>query len=313
MAADSVNEPSEGGQTIDSVQEPQTKYSRQEARMKQRASLLPLNHKPFLSFNVGIVSDAVEHGYQLVPKIPFSTIFQSRPFQFGGGKKRMRIVMISDIHTEQFNMCRYHLGCASTASTLNHLPHGDLFIISGDVTHSGKLTEITLFRSFLNQLSKKYKNVVFIAGNHERTLDPIHYQNQGKKYHFPNIEDADLVRKVLLDGLFENIHYLQDSSVIIDGLKIYGTPWCAGGSDWAFSIPETKLVEKWNNIPRDTDILITHMPPYQRNDVVIEYHFKKDCYFKKSKGSISLLEKVKKVNPMVHIFGHYHDGYGKQW
>jgi Icc-related predicted phosphoesterase len=53
----------------------------------------------------------------------------------------------------------------------------------------------------------------------------------------------------------------------------------------------------------DTDILITHGPPYgildstQRNEHV---------------GCKALYERVQLIKPKLHVFGHIHESYGRQ-
>ena len=51
-------------------------------------------------------------------------------------------------------------------------------------------------------------------------------------------------------------------------LLLYGTPWTAKyGSGWkAFQIPRETLSEKWETIPSNIDILVTHMPPFGVRD-----------------------------------------------
>ena len=55
----------------------------------------------------------------------------------------------------------------------------------------------------------------------------------------------------------------------------------------------------WENIP-DVDILITHQPPFMILDVGKSDHV----------GCEYLLERVKKMKPRLHIFGHIHESYG---
>ena len=51
-------------------------------------------------------------------------------------------------------------------------------------------------------------------------------------------------------------------------ILLYGTPWTAKyGSGWkAFQISRETLAKKWETIPTNTDILITHMPPFGVRD-----------------------------------------------
>lgn len=91
----------------------------------------------------------------------------------------------------------------------------------------------------------------------------------------------------------------------------------------AFSASRDRLKMKWKKIPRDTDILISHLPPYGVMDLawVGERRAKKDpcalCHRVHTAhnhwGCENLLSTVlKEVRPKVHLFGHVHDAPGHQ-
>ena len=58
--------------------------------------------------------------------------------------------------------------------------------------------------------------------------------------------------------LFWKNVYLQDTSVNLYGLNIFGSPWTNSGR-MGFSAPND-LFEKWKGISTNTDIVLTHMP-----------------------------------------------------
>jgi Icc-related predicted phosphoesterase len=67
--------------------------------------------------------------------------------------------------------------------------------------------------------------------------------------------------------------------------------------------PEEKLIEHWKAIPNNTDVLITHSPPYG----IFDYVEWENVH----KGSPSLyFEIVKRIKPLINCFGHIHQGYG---
>lgn len=115
--------------------------------------------------------------------------------------------------------------------------------------------------------------------------------------------------------LLTNCIYLQDSSVEMCGIKIYGSPWTPGHGSWGFQRPRGwPLLKKWNAIPSDTDILLTHCPPCgygdgtadERNPLLKLAGFRGDHV-----GCVDLLNTVqRRVQPKYHIFGHIHEGYG---
>lgn len=100
------------------------------------------------------------------------------------------------------------------------------------------------FNNFLGSLPHKHK--IFVAGNHE-----IAFNEYSKKE----------IQKML-----SNCIYLQDSSVEIMGIKFYGSPWTTS-SRMGFSCPRAEIYKKWKKISKNTDILITHMPPHNILDL----------------------------------------------
>ena len=56
-------------------------------------------------------------------------------------------------------------------------------------------------------------------------------------------------------------HLLIDEQIDIQGLSIYGSPWCPLFNNWAYMLPEEQLKWKFKHIPEDLDILITHTSP----------------------------------------------------
>jgi len=111
-----------------------------------------------------------------------------------------------------------------------------------------------------------------------------------------------------------DVIYLQDSGCEIEGLRFWGSPWQPWFMDWAFNLPRKgeKLRAKWNLIPMDTDVLITHGPPY---GVLDEVRPRMTAWGPAEEGSghlgcEELAIRLAAVRPRVHVFGHIHDGYG---
>ena len=103
------------------------------------------------------------------------------------------------------------------------------------------------------------------------------------------------------NDLPKNVHYLRDSMIEIDGLKIYGTPWTPPFYDWAFMAEETELDRKFSGIPEGIDILLSHGPAYGLADAITErFDIGKNC------GSHSLLKHVQRVMPTYFFSGHIH-------
>lgn len=88
--------------------------------------------------------------------------------------------------------------------------------------------------------------------------------------------------------------------VEVEGYRIWGSAWVYAPFLGAFIRDKNTLREKWSQIPDNTDILVTHSPPYGIGDQVRG----------KPLGCEHLLERVKALKPMMHIFGHIHEGFG---
>lgn len=159
------------------------------------------------------------------------------------------------------------------------IPNGDILIHAGDLCNHGTLEEVIDFNNFLSTLPHPHK--IVIAGNHDFCFE----------------KDRKACEEILT-----NCIYLQDQAVTIDGVKFYGSPWQPWFYDWAFNLergPEIRA--KWELIPADTDVLITHGPPFGIGDLTARGD---------QAGCQDLLEVVEKIKPEVHIFGHIHEGYG---
>ena len=177
------------------------------------------------------------------------------------------------------------------------VPEGDVLAIAGDIIPPsisfGGLGDEVAADWILNDFKDWYngqpvKDIIVVAGNHDTVL-----QNSKNKIWGLGNNPTDCEATPW--------HYLQDSSIIIDHVKFYGTPWQPWFYSWAFNLPQGGDGELYfDKIPSDTDILISHSPPYGKGDRVGN----KNC------GSISLMENVKRVKPKLHIFGHIHVGSG---
>lgn len=159
------------------------------------------------------------------------------------------------------------------------VPDGDVLIFAGDMSHHGSSLAIEAFDRWLGLLSHKDKLV--IAGNH----DTLFERNPG-------------IGRLLM----RNCRYLQDEAAEIGGLKFWGSPHTPVFYNWAFNLPRgAKLAEKWAAIPEDTEVLITHGPPFGILDDTGQMRVGCEDLRKR----VSQLPKLK-----AHIFGHIHESPG---
>jgi Icc-related predicted phosphoesterase len=169
-----------------------------------------------------------------------------------------------------------------------HLPElegGDLLIVAGDLTTRNLGYEYFSFREWL--IKQEYKKKIVIAGNHDGLIE---------------------VGRWKIDPP-EGFEYLCDSGTEFEGLKIWGSPW----SLWfasinpdctAFTGTEDEIKSKFDLIPKDINILVTHSPPYGILDKVKKDHV----------GSETLRGMVMTnyfYHLQLHAFSHIHEWGGK--
>ncbi len=190
------------------------------------------------------------------------------------------------------------------------LAGGDLLIVAGDLTARDTFIENMKILDWI--LQQNYLKKILIAGNHDNYLQK-------------NASSSIDKNKTLQ---IEEIEYLCDSGTIIyyddeiplhptkvpfKKLKIWGSPWTLKFEGMnpeceAFTVDtEKELAQKWKLIPEDTDILITHSPPFMTLDSCIEEDGKHHCV-----GSPSLANKINVMKDLkLHVFGHIHEHGGK--
>ena len=188
-----------------------------------------------------------------------------------------RITLISDTHTRH-----------GLIEPKLDLPGGDFLLHAGDIMNSGyNKNDIKDFCHWFNLL-EQYDSKIFIAGNHDRIFE----------------DSPDAAKQIYYS--YKWIDYLQDEWIEVDGIKIYGTPWQPEFYNWAFNLPKggPGLMSKWEAIPEDTDILITHGPPQEILDA------SGPPYNEPLLGCALLRERVDVIKPKIHVFGHIHGSYG---
>jgi len=187
---------------------------------------------------------------------------------------KKKITFISDTHNKHKHLTSKGMG--------NILGSGDILVHAGDCTSMGQKHEINEFLKWFSNTEFEHK--IFIAGNHD--------------FGFEQQTDIDQEFKDL------GVTYLFDNDVTIDGIKFYGSPWQPEFHNWAFNLSRgEELAEKWEQIPNDVDVLITHGPAYGILDYApIGGHV----------GCEELYRKIVEVKPKIHVCGHIHDGYGQK-
>ena len=103
-----------------------------------------------------------------------------------------------------------------------------------------------------------------------------------------------------------DVTLLNASGCRVGGRQFWGSPITPRFHHWSFMRDPGEPIEKhWKLIPQDTDVLITHGPPFGIMDEVL----RPDGQQAKT-GCPSLLARVQSISPTLHIFGHIHEGHG---
>ena len=175
------------------------------------------------------------------------------------------------------------------------MPNGDVLLHAGDLTVHGSFAELQARLDWLKTLPNRYK--VVIAGNHDLLLDP-EFVNR-----FPDrIYEGEGTSRSDLD--WGDIIYLHNTAAQLAfpgsgrSLTVYGSPQTEQFGTWAFQYPPIRRV--WpDSIPEGVDILLVHGPPRGHLD-------------EGGKGCPQLLREVRRVQPRLVVFGHIHDGHGRE-
>lgn len=159
----------------------------------------------------------------------------------------------------------------------------DILLYAGDAMTSG--FDYDNLISFLDWFSiQPAKHKIMIAGNHCRYIE----------------NNPDEFKDLLTN--YPNIIYLEDDFTIVEGLKIYGTPHSKMFYNWAFNRNEIEMVSLFDKIPNDIDVLLSHAPPYNVLDKLIDG---------RRVGEKTLSSKIYQLkNLKLHVFGHIHNSFG---
>lgn len=185
----------------------------------------------------------------------------------------MKILCISDTHQKHSRL---------------QLTECDVLIVAGDMCSSGDISEFEFFVSWLKTQADKFKKAILVAGNHDWCF----------------MRHRSFCVDVLHNNFLDKVVYLEDSSVVIDGIKFHGSPWQPEHNRWAFNVPRgDRLKGIWSTIPDDTQVLITHCPAHGIGDMVSNTHL----------GCVDLFNRVVELSKnelFLHVFGHIHSSSG---
>lgn len=145
-------------------------------------------------------------------------------------------------------------------------------------------------------------------GNHDLSLDPD-YALKHKTGWGVVPADVEACRKLVVTNSDNNIVYLQHTDAVIQlpgkgiSLRVFGSPYSPdrGRQNWAFQYDEKVAESTWRAVPKGVDVLVTHTPPKGCLDA--SKHWEEG-------GCPALRTALSRIRPLVHVFGHCHEGRG---
>lgn len=140
------------------------------------------------------------------------------------------------------------------------------------------------------------------------TLDQPFYEQHGLDFHNQNPQDPqaciDLVKS------YGSITYLNHQSAAIrlqradgprTGFTVFGSPYSPRHGLWAFGYDPSAASKLWQQIPLETDVVITHTPPKYHCDEKVTHT---------AMGCERLREELWRIRPSLAISGHIHEARG---
>lgn len=175
---------------------------------------------------------------------------------------------------------------------LPKIPPCDLLILAGDI---GLTPRFDKYQAWVNKVPAK--EVVVIGGNMDRMICEWGYPPDTRG------------------------HYLEDSGIELFDFKIWGTPWTPPFvGEW--NADEDFLEAMFAAIPDDTDILVSHGPPFGFGDQPKGKGSRKrwtdlrdagvhDPMLGRHVGSTALRARLDHIHPRLVVCGHIHASYGQ--
>ena len=223
-----------------------------------------------------------------------------------------RFLILSDTHNFEFT--------ADTSKLLQlPTPQAEVLLHCGDLTQVGGISSFKRALKMLGNIDAELKLV--IPGNHDFELDKAFWTAQRDEEGNPGDPgDHDLAVKTMTGSLAAEagVTFLTEgirSFALTTGAKflIYVSPYTPAFGNWAFAYAHSE--DRFNTpqqtangvtsiatnpIPNNIDIVMTHGPPKGILDWCPQGNV----------GCPNLLRAVRRVKPLMHCFGHIHEGHG---
>jgi len=190
----------------------------------------------------------------------------------------MKLLTISDIHGHFNNF------------PPQSLPEADVVLICGDFTNEGVYLppEVNKAQQWIQHMAARYPQVLYILGNHDLAMQNDCFEQEGQAI-------QNIAHKVTM----------------LEGRRFVGADLSP-----CFDLPN--LAEEWERMTADAtvdaayfdtlppaDIVVSHCPPFGLLD---EFRHPGSGWHL---GSPGLRRYIEKVQPLLVVFGHIHEGSGE--
>jgi predicted MPP superfamily phosphohydrolase len=166
----------------------------------------------------------------------------------------MKIQYFSDIHLE-------FLKKQNTKFCDYIIPHAPVLVLAGDIGYPFQ----PLYTKFLSTISKKFKKIFLITGNHE------YYKTLGID------ETNKKIKEIITENRLDNISFLNNSYEDYQGYRFVGSTLWSKISDNKYLINDfTEIknlsVEKYNILHAECRKFITHSIETEKPVIMITHH-----------------------------------------
>ncbi|KAJ3536926.1 hypothetical protein NMY22_g5814 [Coprinellus aureogranulatus] len=207
---------------------------------------------------------------------------------------------------------------SDTHSRFPDVPAGDVLLHAGDLSSWGYPAQVQQVFDWLMDLPHPVK--IVIAGNHDLCLDTnLHGVFENEVFEVIRaMRNSDhlqaelrIIRQFVRSEQVKErgVYYLEHEGLEFstrgERWKVYGSPAAPRYASGAFQYEDESTAQAiYDNIPSDTEILLTHTPPFGVLDLS-----KKG----KKAGCRCLGERLANLHRCrLHVFGHMHEAFGAE-
>lgn len=191
----------------------------------------------------------------------------------------------------------------------------DVLLHCGDLTQVGGMSAYKKALLMLGSIDAELRLV--IGGNHDLSLDGKYWRENLDEEAGDELEEHDEAVAIMTGPLAKaaGVTYLTEGTHTFSlkngaTFTVYASPYQHEFGDWAFGYKRTddRFNESAEKPLRDNvDIVMTHGPPRGILDTVPSREHLGDV---DHLGCDALLKAVGRSRPLMHCFGHLHEGYG---